>query len=306
MPTATDAGESVPTTSPIGTADETAAATVTIDDAFPDEVDQLLEGRSGQYLVVVIGPNGEPEYRLNDDVQVQAASLYKLLIMVEVLKQVEDGRLELDRPVRLEPGFFVEAGFDDPFDDSYIGSDVNVDDLLLPMVAYSSNVAAYALLDLVGNTNINATAAELGLTASEIRWMPTHRSDHVSDAARYAQVPPETPSAEDAFNVTSAADMALLFQLMVDGDLVSPGASERMLEILTAQVVNNRLPALLPPDTDVAHKTGNIDNVVHDAGVIFTPSGLAVVVVLTADALEWEAIEFMQELALLVYELGAG
>lgn len=306
-PSPTSTATSTATETPDPEEEETAAAAVI--DEFLIGIEHLVEGREGLYQIVVIGPDGEPQYRLNDDVQVQAASLYKLLIMVEVFQQIEDGRLALDQPVRLESGFFVEAGFDDPFDDSYIGSEVPVEDLVRPMVMFSSNVAAYALLNLVGNANINATVAGLGLTQTEIRWMPAHRTGGAEPAksvARYAQVPPETPNPEDAFNVTSAADMALLFRLMIEGNVVSPEASEAMLELLKGQVVKNRLPALLPPGAAVAHKTGNIDNVVHDVGVIFTPAGPAVVVVLTADAIEWEAIEFMQELALLVYEHGSG
>jgi beta-lactamase class A len=117
---------------------------------------------------------------------------------------------------------------------------------------------------------------------------------------------PLAPTADEAFNVTSAADIALLFRLLIAGEVVSPEASATMLDLLSGQVVNNRLPAKLPADVQVAHKTGNIDNVVHDAGVIFAPAGPVVVVVLTADAIEWEAIEFMQDLALLVYEQAAG
>jgi beta-lactamase class A len=276
---------------------------------FSAEVEALLGEREGHYHVVVIGPGGEPQYRLNDGVQLQAASLFKLLIMVEVFKQEADGWISFEDQVVLHSGFFSEAGYDDPFGPERIGDTATVEELVGPMVMFSSNVAAYALLDLVGNTNINATVAALGMTSSEIRWMP--RRVVQGNARDLAQASPESqetppPTADEAFNVTSAADMALLFDLLLKGQVVSPEASEKMLELLTGQVVNNRLPALLPAGTVVAHKTGNIDNVVHDVGVIYTPSGPAVVVVLTADAIEWQAIEFMQELALLVYETAGG
>jgi beta-lactamase class A len=271
------------------------------------EIDALLEGREGLFEVVVIAPAGEQIYALNADAQVQAASLYKLLIMVEVFRQVEEDVIALDDDIVMYSGFFKEAGYDDPFDASYIGSTVTVEDLLRPMVALSSNVAAFALLDLVGNTNINATVAELGLKASEIRWMPAlaSGSENIPAAAAYAALQGQAPAVDEAFNVTSAADLALLFRLLIEGRVVSPEASEAMLELLAGQVVNDRLPALLPDDAIVAHKTGNIDNVIHDAGVIYTPAGRAVTVVLTADALEWQAVEFMRELALLVYEYGS-
>jgi beta-lactamase class A len=273
------------------------------------EISDLLEGRQGLYEVVVIGPGGETMYELNGDHQVQSASLYKLLIMVEVFRQIEDGVIALDDPVFMYSGFFKEAGFDDRFDLSYVGSTVTVEDLLYPMIAFSSNVAAFALLNLVGNANINQTAAELGMSASEIRWMPTLESGSMEVApgtglASYAGLIWQGPTADEAYNVTDADDTALLFRLLVEGQVVSPSASKSMLDLLAAQVVNDRLPALLPAGV-VAHKTGNIDNVIHDVGVIYTPFGPFVTVVLTEDALEWQAVEFMQELALDVYEYGS-
>jgi beta-lactamase class A len=270
-----------------------------------EDVEALLDEREGLYEVVVIDPDGETVFSLNADEQLQAASLYKLLIMVEIYRQIEEEIIELDDEVFMYGGFFKEAGYDDPFDPSYIGSTLTVEQLLRPMVALSSNVAGFALLHVAGNENINATAASLGLTASEIRWMPALRGSSTDEAlASYAWLQPEATSVsvEDAYNVTCAADVALLLRLLVDGRVVSPEASEDMLQLLAAQVVNDRLPALLPDDVVVAHKTGNIDNVIHDAGVIYTSSGPAVVVVLTAGAPEWQAVEFMRELALLVYQ----
>ncbi len=270
------------------------------------DINTLLEGRQGLYEVVVIGPGGETIYELNGDHQLQSASLYKLLIMVEVFRQIEDGVVAFDDPVFMYSGFFKEAGSDDPFDLSYVGSTVTVEALLYPMIAYSSNVAAFALLNLVGNANINQTAADLGMTASEIRWMPALASGSTDVApgtglASYAGLYLQAPTADEAFNVTDADDTALLLRLLVEGQVVSPSASRSMLDLLAAQVVNDRLPALLPGGV-VAHKTGNIDNVVHDAGVIYTPYGPVVTVVLTEDALEWQAVDFMQELALDIYE----
>lgn len=311
-PTETPTEEATPAeeSNPTGTEEtfEEAADTGLTTD-FAGQVEALLADREGFYAVVAIGPGGAPEYRLNDATQVQAASLYKLLIMVEVYQQAAEGRITLDDAVVLHPGFFSEAGYDDPISTDYIGDSLPVDWLLRSMLMYSSNVAAYALLDLVGNDNVNATAAGLGMTASEIRWMPRRvagAEGESRDLAALAQQETPSPTADEAFNVTSAADMALLFDLLLRGEVVSPEASAEMLEILSGQVINDRLPALLPADTTVAHKTGNIDNVIHDAGVIYTPVGPAIVVVLTADALEWQAVEFMRELALLVYQTASG
>ena len=155
--------------------------------------------------------------------------------------------------------------------------------------------AAAALLDRVGNDNVNATMARLGLTSTEIRWMP-------GGTARGLPVPTPSDNGEVVYNVTSAGDMATLFTLLLREEAVSAEASAAMLDLLVQQTVNDRLPVLLPSGTIVAHKTGNLPGLYHDAGIIYTPHGPVVVAVMTAGADEFEAVQFMGQLGLLLYE----
>lgn len=107
---------------------------------------------------------------------------------------------------------------------------------------------------------------------------------------------------DDAYNVTSPRDIARFFQLLLDGEIISPEASQEMLDLLTQQMINDRLPALLPDGTRVAHKTGNLPGTVHDAGVIFTDGGPAVVVVMSDDAEDEEAVNnLIRETSSIVY-----
>jgi hypothetical protein len=96
------------------------------------------------------------------------------------------------------------------------------------------------------------------------------------------------PRADAALNVTTAADIAALYVMLLNGEIISRAASDEMLALLETQQINDRLPALLPAGTVVAHKTGNLEGLVHDAGVIFAPAGPVVVVVLTED-LDYDA-----------------
>lgn len=78
---------------------------------------------------------------------------------------------------------------------------------------------------------------------------------------------------------TSAADVATLFTRLYDGTLVSPGSSAKFMALLKDQRVNNRLPVGLPAGTVIAHKTGDLDGVVHDAGIVYGPKTDYLVVV---------------------------
>src|SRR5206468_2519856 len=67
------------------------------------------------------------------------------------------------------------------------------------------------------------------------------------------------------------------------------------------QEINDRLPAALPDGVVVAHKTGNLLGLAHDAGIIFTPSGPRIVVAMTWDAYDEDANAFIANVGALVY-----
>src|SRR5207248_1639356 len=91
------------------------------------------------------------------------------------------------------------------------------------------------------------------------------------------------------------------FTLLARRQLISAAASDRMLSRLERQQINDRLPAQLPADVVIAHKTGNLSSVTHDAGIIFTKTGPRVVVALTWDAPDEEAANFISSVGSLVY-----
>lgn len=268
-----------------------------------EQIDELLAGRAGRYSVVIELPGEAIGFRNRAGAQVEAASLYKLAIMVELYVQREAGRLAFDDAITLLPVYFLE----DAGEGFAIGERVAIGTLLRQMIDQSSNVAAAALLARVGNDNINATMRRLGLRATEIRWMPggAAGAGAATPVAAAPTAAPAVPDEDGIYNVTSAADMARLYRLLLDGAVVSAGASAEMLALLRDQRINDRLPALLPAAVIVAHKTGNLPGVVHDAGVIYTPRGPAIVAVLSEGVDDREATDFIARLGALVYRAAA-
>jgi beta-lactamase class A len=278
-------------------------------------IETLLAGRTGLYGIAVSQSGGEPIYSANPDEQFESASLYKLAVMVEVFRQREAGTFSFDDTVLMQSAFFSEDDGGDVLDPSYAGSAIEIGELVELMITLSSNAAGWALLDLVGTENVNATMAGHGMSATEIRWAPLGLAGIAPlalgddadrhDLAAYASLPSKsrpTVRADNALNVTTAADLARLFQLLLAGELVSPEASAQMLDLLARQTFNDRLPRYLP-DGSTAHKTGTLDGLYHDAGVIYSPAGPVIAVVLTEGALEWEAVEFEAELGALLWNI---
>lgn len=118
--------------------------------------------------------------------------------------------------------------------------------------------------------NVSDNACGWALGGGILGWGAQDRALNIEG---YKQTTLATPQK------TSAADVAKLFERLYNGTLISANASERYMALLKDQRVNNRLPKGLPAGTVIAHKTGDLNGVVHDAGIVYGPKTNYVVVV---------------------------
>jgi len=213
---------------------------------------------------------------INPDSTFHAASTMKVPVMIELFRRVDAGSLRLDQGILLVNQFSsIVDGSPyslDPGEDSdsamykQIGQRVPVRDLIEHMITRSSNLATNALIELAGATNANATAHQLG--AERIRVLRGVEDNKAFRAGLN--------------NTTSARDLAALLDAIERGRAASRASCDAMRDILSHQEFNDEIPAGLPPGTKVAHKTGWITGVLHDAAVV-DPRGRSpyVLVVLT-------------------------
>ncbi len=130
------------------------------------------------------------------------------------------------------------------------------------MIVRSSNLATNNVIELIGAKQVMALMQRIG--ANDIKVL---RGVEDKKAFDYGMN-----------NSTTAYDLMLVFRAV----LAAASGSEKMMEILSPQEFNSGIPAGLPRGTRVAHKTGDITKIPHDAGIIFRPDGSAYVfVVLT-------------------------
>jgi beta-lactamase class A len=206
-----------------------------------------------------------------------AASTMKVPVMIELMRQADRGALSLDRGVLLENRFAsIVDGSPyalDPGEDSdsgayaLVGSRVPVRELMRRMIVRSSNLATNALIALADPQRVTATAAALGATRTRVLR-------GVEDDKAYER---------GLNNVTTAGDLAALLSAIEQGRAASRGACDEMRRVLLAQELDaGSIPAGVPAGTPVAHKSGQITAVLHDAGIVY-PQGRApyVLVVLT-------------------------
>lgn len=123
------------------------------------------------------------------------------------------------------------------------------------MVTRSSNLATNELIELVGAARVTQTAHSLGATRmSVLRGVEDQKAFDLG-----------------MVNTTTASDLATLLAGIEQGSVLSRSSSDEMRDILLAQEFNEKIPAGLPPGTRVAHKTGEITAVSHDAALIYPP-----------------------------------
>jgi beta-lactamase class A len=105
-------------------------------------------------------------------------------------------------------------------------------------------------------------------------------------------------------NTTTARDLGVLLEAIQRHTAASARSCDTMLAILSRQEFNDEIPAGLPPGTRVAHKTGSITAVLHDAAIVY-PTGHApyILVVLTKNIPDERiARALIADLSRLVYE----
>jgi beta-lactamase class A len=244
-----------------------------VDREFQAAVETYLDARAGTYGLAILDLDTGRTVLVNPDRAFPAASLYKLLVMYTVFRQIESGSLSLADTLTIEDRDAVE---DEPKAGLRRGELVTVAEALEAMITHSSNYAAYALVRLTGGWAATARAAgELGLSGT---------------------------SRTGGHFVTTPADLLAFLTSLAEGRLVSPAASEAMLAVLRRQTNNDRLPALLPEAAVVAHKTGELPGVRNDAGIVDGPGGRFVICVLDEQAVEDAATLTIARLARQAYD----
>jgi beta-lactamase class A len=141
----------------------------------------------------------------------------------------------------------------DPNVHGHLGKTLTVRELAYWMITKSSNLGTNLLIDVIGVPTIQQALDELDI-----------------DGIRILRGVEDTRAYEAGLNNEVTANGLLkLLRLIADGRAYSQEASDEMLAIMLEQQYRSGIPALLPKAARVAHKTGNISTVHHDAGIVY-------------------------------------
>ncbi|MBW4061168.1 serine hydrolase [Candidatus Saccharibacteria bacterium] len=134
------------------------------------------------------------------------------------------------------------------------GSGQNIADCLNAMITVSDNTCGHALGDIVGWGDLNAGLKAEGYTATDL---------------------------SGAYPTSSPQDIAKLYSRLYGNTLNSPSSNAAFIDLLKNQSLNAQLPSGLPAGTVIAHKTGELDGYIHDAGIVYGPKANYIVVMLS-------------------------
>ncbi len=263
------------------------------------EIESRLSKQQGDFAVAFKDLQTGKTIYINEHSIFHAASTMKTPVLIEAYQQQAEGKFKLTDSIVIINHFKSIADSSyfslSPEDDSelelykHIGEKASLYDLLYQMIIYSSNLATNIVIEKLGAVNVMNTIQKLGTTDIKVLR-------GVEDNKAYDK---------GLNNVVSAFDLSLLFEQMANDKIVSPAASEAMIKILLDQKFNDIIPAKLPADVKVAHKTGWITGIHHDSGIVFLPNGKKYVLVLLSKNLidDKAGISAMADVSEMIYKL---
>jgi beta-lactamase class A len=232
---------------------------------------KLTDAHKGKVAVAVKHLLTGESYYLNADAVMPTASLIKVAVMIETYQQVSDGKLKLtDRLTLREEDKVPGSGLlTTHFSD---GTTFSLRDGVHLMMSVSDNTATNLILDKVGIANVNKRMETWGLKETRINAKVFRGSTTSVDPERTQRY---------GLGSTTAREMAKLMEDLQMGDRFRPAIKQSLLGHLYQNDDKDKFGRLLPSGTRVAHKDGSVSDARTDAGIIDTPTGPVVIVVLT-------------------------
>jgi beta-lactamase class A len=203
------------------------------------------------------------ELLINPDENFHAASTMKVPVMMELYRQAAAKKFSLDDRIPIKNDFVSIADgshysvsvTDDSEPTFYkrIGETETIRELMRLMIVMSSNLATNILIERVGAENVMKLMHQLG--ANHIQVLRG-----VEDTKAFER---------KMNNTTTAGDLMILMRRIAEHGAISAKASEEMIQVMLAQHFNEGIPAGVGTGAKVAHKTGSITKINHDAAIVF-------------------------------------
>jgi beta-lactamase class A len=261
------------------------------------EITRII-GLSGADVSVVYRPvsgASRGEILINPDVVYHAASTMKVPVMIELFRQVDANKIRLDDAVPVSNIFhsivdgseFTLTSSEDADGPVFlaIGKTLTYRELCEQMITISSNLAANVLMEKLGVEKIRATVAKLKAPGMNVLR-------GVEDQKAFDK---------GMNNQTTARALMTLLTAIANGTAASKTSCAQMQEILKRQKFNDGIPAGVPKEIAVGHKTGTITAIHHDAAIVYAKQPYILVVMTRGMPDEKKSDLLIAEISRIVY-----
>ncbi len=182
---------------------------------------------------------------------IASASTIKIPILVAFLEDVDAGKARLDEQLVISKDVIV--GHAGGLQYEPVGTKISALETLTLMIVISDNTATNMIVKRIG-----------GIAAANQRFL----SWELTSTVMRNPLPDLTGT-----NTTSPEDLVNLLAMVEQGKILSPRSRDRLMDIMRRTKTNTLLPQGIPPGATIVHKTGDIQSVVGDAGIIDMPNG---------------------------------
>ncbi len=253
---------------PVGNFSTSVMKTMPMPEAYSEEelknkILEITDTAKGDWSVHIEIPERDFVVQINNK-NVHAASVIKMFNMATLFDEEEKGSIAI-----------TERLYDTCYE----------------MITVSSNSASNEIVQAIGDGNFVRGAKVVTEFAHKNNCTDTQEEHPLYDLS----------GPGSGINTTSVADCAKILKQLYNGELVSETSDEKMLEIMKNQTFNHKIPAYLPKDTAVAHKTGENSKVELDVGIVYSPACDYIICISVTDFKGFEIHSTFAEISRTVY-----
>jgi beta-lactamase class A len=265
-------------------------------DRLQADVKAAISESGAEVAVAFRTLDGSMELLIDAGKRFHAASTMKVPVMIELFRQAAAGTVSLDDARRIrnefrsivdESPYSLSVGDDsDKAVYAAVGRTLTLRELCEAMITVSSNLAANLLIDTLGVEHIRRTVSRLG-----------------ADGMQLLRGVEDTKAFQKGLNnSTDARGLLVLLEKLAKAEAVNAAADKEMIEILKRQKFRDAIPAGLPAATPVAHKTGTITRIHHDAAIVYGPRPYVLVLLVRGIEDQKKSAALMAALSRRVYQ----
>lgn len=225
--------------------------------AAESAVKDIVADYGDDVAVAVVPLDGSLGFNINGGEKFVSASMIKLLILAEFMDEVDAGKLDSESVYTRDANDVV--GGTGVIQNEASGTTYSYDDLTRHMIMYSDNTATNVLIDLMGMDSINEEAAELSLDKTDLQRKMMDLNSGVE-------------------NHISANDAAEILVGIANKSIASKKLCEKAESYLLKQTDSAGIVQGLPDGVEFGHKTGDLNTIRHDGGIVYAEDPYVIVV----------------------------